>query len=193
MKSPFSPIFPFVFALLLLYHIRVTSADFHATSAPVADLESLIQCLSMHSDNSSISKVIYTQINSSYSSVLNFSIQNLRFSTPNTPKPHVIITPLDVSQVQAAIKCSKKHGLQIRVRSGGRDFEGLSYVSHVPFVFIDLLNLSEISVDAAEQTASVQAGATLGQLYYRIEEKSKTFGFPGGLCPTVGVGGHING
>ncbi|KAK9223489.1 hypothetical protein WN944_011933 [Citrus x changshan-huyou] len=186
MKSPFSPIFPFVFALLLSYHIRVTSADFHATSAPVADLESLIQCLSMHSDNSSISKVIYTQINSSYSSVLNFSIQNLRFSTPNTPKPQVIVTPLDVSQVQAAIKCSKKHGLQIRVRSGGHDFEGLSYVSHVPFVVIDLLNLSEISVDAAEQTAWVQAGATLGQLYYRIAEKSKNLGFPGGLCPTVG-------
>ncbi|KAH9747660.1 Berberine bridge enzyme-like 18 [Citrus sinensis] len=181
MKSPFSPIFPFVFALLLSYHIRVTSADFHATSAPVADLESLIQCLSMHSDNSSISKVIYTQINSSYSSVLNFSIQNLRFSTPNTPKPQVIVTPLDVSQVQAAIKCSKKHGLQIRVRSGGHDFEGLSYVSHVPFVVIDLLNLSEISVDAAEQTAWVQAGATLGQLYYRIAEKSKNLGFPGGL------------
>ncbi|GAY33868.1 hypothetical protein CUMW_008430 [Citrus unshiu] len=83
--------------------------------------------------------------------------------------------------------------LQIRVRSGGHDFEGLSYVCHVPFVVIDLLNLSEISVDAAEQTAWVQAGATLGQLYYRIAEKSKNLGFPGGLCPTVGVGGHISG
>lgn len=43
-------------------------------------------------------------------------------------------------------------------------FEDLSYVSQVPFVVIDLLNLSEIGVDAAEHTAWVQAGATLGHL-----------------------------
>ncbi|KDO75188.1 hypothetical protein CISIN_1g046660mg, partial [Citrus sinensis] len=125
---------------------------------------------------------------------LNFTIQNFRFSTANTPKPQVIITPLHVSHVQAAIKCSQKHGLQIRIRSGGHDFEGLSYVSdHVPFVIIDLIKLSEINVDAEEKTAWVQAGATLGQLYYRIAEGSKNLGFPAGSCHTVGVGGHFSG
>ncbi|KAH9747683.1 Berberine bridge enzyme-like 18 [Citrus sinensis] len=197
MKSPCSSVIPLVFLLLLSYNSWVSYANVHATSSKPADHHDenlFLDCLSMHPDNSSsISQVIYTKYSPSYSSVLSSSAQNLRFSTPNTPKPQVIITPLDVSQVQAAIKCSKKHGFQIRVRSGGHDFEGLSYVSQVPFVVIDLINLSKISVDAKQKTAWVQSGATLGQLYYRIAEKSKNLGFPGGVCPTVGVGGHFSG
>ncbi|KAJ4702894.1 cannabidiolic acid synthase-like [Melia azedarach] len=184
--------FQSLFVLLLSFHCWVTWANIHATSGNMH--EDFVQCLSLYSeDSSSISKVIYTKNNPSYSSVLDFTIQNLRFSTPTTPKPQVIVTPLHVSHIQAAIKCSQKYGLQIRVRSGGHDYEGLSYVSHVPFVIIDLINLSSISVDVEEKTAWVQAGATIGQLYYNIANKSKTLAFPAGVCPSVGVGGHFSG
>ncbi|XP_052202470.1 tetrahydroberberine oxidase-like [Diospyros lotus] len=121
------------------------------------------------------------------------SIQNLRFTSPSTPKPLVIVTPVEESQIQATVYCAKQHGLQIRVRSGGHDFEGLSYVSEVPFVILDLLNLRSISVDSENKTAWVQTGATIGELYYRIAQKSKTLGFPAGICPSVGVGGHFSG
>ncbi|KAH9718169.1 Berberine bridge enzyme-like 28 [Citrus sinensis] len=125
--------------------------------------ENFLQCLSVHSEDTSISEVIYTQDNPLYSSILDFSKQNLLFRTPKYPKPQVIIKPFHVSQIQTVLKCSQKHGLQIRVRSGEK------------------------------KTAWVQAGATLGQLYYRIAEKSKILGFPAGVCPTVGVGGHFSG
>ncbi|KAF5190038.1 Berberine bridge enzyme-like [Thalictrum thalictroides] len=97
------------------------------------------------------------------------------------------------SHVQVTVVCCRQHGLQIRTRSGGHDFEGLSYVSYVPFVLLDLIHLRTISVNIEDNTAWVQTGATLGELYYRIAEKSRTHAFPAGLCPSVGVGGHISG
>ncbi|PIA64702.1 hypothetical protein AQUCO_00100276v1 [Aquilegia coerulea] len=97
------------------------------------------------------------------------------------------------SHVQVTVVCCRHHGLQIRTRSGGHDFEGLSYVSYVPFVLLDLIHLRTISVNIDDNTAWVQTGATIGELYYRIAEKSRTHAFPAGSCPSVGVGGHICG
>ncbi|PHT56088.1 hypothetical protein CQW23_04574 [Capsicum baccatum] len=58
---------------------------------------------------------------------------------------------------------------------------------------LDLSNLDEIKIDLNEETAWVQAGATLGQLYYAIAKKSRVHGFPGGVCFSVGTGGIISG
>ncbi|WVZ00131.1 hypothetical protein V8G54_026200 [Vigna mungo] len=175
--------FCFTFAILLF--------SFHPSSA--YSQEKFVQCLYHYPHiTNSISSVVYTQTNSSYSSVLDLSIQNPRFL--NIPsKPQVIITPLDVSHIQATILCAQCHGLQIRTRSGGHDYEGLSYVAGVPFVILDLINLRRIEVDVENNTAWVEAGATIGELYYRISQKSKTLGFPAGECPLVGVGGHFSG
>ncbi|XP_022714493.1 berberine bridge enzyme-like 28 [Durio zibethinus] len=165
-----------------------------ATLAYTHHHDSFLQCLSLHSGNStSLTKLIYPRNNPSYTSVLEFSIRNARFSTPTTPEPLVIVTPSHISHIQATINCSRNHDMQIRIRSGGHDYEGLSYVSQVPFVIIDLINLRSIDIDVENNTAWVQAGATIGELYYRIAEKSTTLAFPAGVCPTVGVGGHFSG
>ena len=182
MNSLSSSMFPFLFLFLFSFS-WVASADRH---------EDFLQCL-LYQNSNAISKVIYTPINSSYSSVLQFSIRNGRFNTSATPKPLVIVTPLNEAHIQSVIACSQKHGLQIRVRSGGHDYEGLSYVSVLPFVIIDLINMRTVTVDVGNKIAWVQAGATLGEVYYRIAEKSRTLAFPAGVCPTVGSGGHISG
>ncbi|KAL0292550.1 UNVERIFIED_CONTAM: Berberine bridge enzyme-like 8 [Sesamum calycinum] len=111
------------------------------------------------------------------------------------PKPQLILTALHVSHIQAAVVCAKAHGLQMRIRSGGHDFEGVSYasISNVPFLILDMFNLRAVNVSIEDETAWVEAGATLGEVYYRIAEKSNIHGFPGGMCPTVGVGGQISG
>ncbi|KAK4440262.1 Berberine bridge enzyme-like 27 [Sesamum alatum] len=82
--------------------------------------------------------------------------------------------------------------MRIRTRSGGHDFEGRSYVAEVPFVIIDLLKLSDVTVDVEQKTAWLGAGSTIGTLYYRIAEKSRTLAYPAGFSPIVGVGGHFS-
>ncbi|KAA0051884.1 tetrahydrocannabinolic acid synthase-like [Cucumis melo var. makuwa] len=158
-------------------------------------MEDFVDCIYVHSSNNndSNSTLIHTPSSSSYSYVLNFSIRNLRFSEPETPKPVAIITPSHASQVQATVICCKSHGLQIRTRSGGHDFEGRSYVANVPFVLIDLINLNSITIDVEDETAWVQSGATVGELYYKIGEKSRTLGFPAGFKATIGLGGFLSG
>ncbi|KAG4153303.1 hypothetical protein ERO13_D04G175700v2 [Gossypium hirsutum] len=150
-----------------------------------------LRCLSLRIANSST--ITYTQNNPSYSSVLNASIHNTRFSTPTTPKPYAIITPRKTSHVQSTIYCSKNHGFQLRIRSGGHDDEGVSYVSQVPFVILDLVNFRDVKVDTKNEVAWVQSGATTGELYYGIASKTQTLGFPAGICHTIGIGGHLSG
>ncbi|ONI11259.1 hypothetical protein PRUPE_4G096500, partial [Prunus persica] len=127
-------------------------------------------------------QIIITKRSSAYFSAVQSSIQNLIFVTRGTSRPEAIITLLHDS-----------HGVLIRIRSRGHDYEGQSYVARAPFVIIDLFNLRSIDVDIENGSAWVESGATLGELYYRIAEKSKAYGFPAGSCPTIGVGGHISG
>ena len=83
--------------------------------------------------------------------------------------------------------------LELKTRSGGHDYEGQSYVSNDQFVLLDMFNLRCITFDHESETAWVQAGATLGELYHGIANNSKILAFPAGVCPTIGTGGHFSG
>ncbi|XWS17968.1 hypothetical protein CRYUN_Cryun32bG0001900 [Craigia yunnanensis] len=167
------------------------------TSKSNSPLDNFLQCLPTHFRNPSkpIADAIYTPTNPSFQSVYEIHAYNLRVLTQAnaTLKPMAIIAALHESHAQATIFCAKRFGLQIRLRSGGHDYEGLSFVSSVPFVILDLSNLRSIKIDMASETAWVQAGATTGELYYRIAEKSKVHAFPAGVCTTLGIGGHFTG
>lgn len=71
------------------------------------------------------------------------------------------MTPLDEFHVQATIICAKAHGLNVRIRSGGHDYEGLSYTSPKSFIVLDMFNLRSIDIDVANETAWAEAKATV--------------------------------
>ncbi|KAG5390523.1 hypothetical protein IGI04_032064 [Brassica rapa subsp. trilocularis] len=100
--------------------------------------------------------------------------KNTRFASPNYQTLMAIVTAKNLSHIQATVVCAKSNGVQIRIRSGGHDYEGLSYISSVPFVILDLFNLRSITVDVPSKQAWVQAGATLGELYTKISEAGET-------------------
>ncbi|XP_058196981.1 berberine bridge enzyme-like 21 [Rhododendron vialii] len=174
---------------LLSFQFSLSSAK-SPSQTPESFVEAkFTQCVAPNSR----SNIIYPKSSPSYSSILQSSIQNLRFNTSKTPKPQYIITARTNSHVKVAIKCSKKHNFEVRIRSGGHDYEGLSYTSQRPFVIIDLANLRKITINAVDESAWVEAGATIGELYYQIAKKDDTLAFPAGVPPTMGVGGHVSG
>ncbi|RDX94832.1 Berberine bridge enzyme-like 21, partial [Mucuna pruriens] len=165
-------------------------------SAPNSSLyNTFLQCLTQHTNSSStiISNIVFAQTNPSFPTLLENYIRNARFNTSSTPKPSIIVTPSKESHVQGAVICAKSLNVQLKIRSGGHDYEGISYISQQPFILLDMFNLRTITVDIKNEVAVVQAGATVGEVYYRIWEKSKVHGFPAGVCPTMGVGGHFSG
>ncbi|KAL2524363.1 FAD-binding Berberine family protein [Abeliophyllum distichum] len=187
MRIPGLAIFSFLSILALSVSRQPGSSDELAYGT-------FTECLLRRSNPSyPISSAIYFPSNSSYSSVLQSYIRNLRFNESDTPKPQLILTALHESHIQTAIICAKYHGLQMRIRSGGHDFEGSSYVSNAPFFILDMFNLRSFNVSIEDETAWVEAGASVGEVYYKIGEKSNIHGFPTGTCPTVGVGGLFSG
>ncbi|CAH1428109.1 unnamed protein product [Lactuca virosa] len=157
---------------------------------------SFLDCISRQiSQNFTLSDILLTPNDTSYSIVLDSTLQNLRFSTPTSPKPFAIITPSSYSHVQSTVICCVDYGLQIRIRSGGHDYEGLSYTSHdqTPFILLDMNKLRSVTVNLDDNTAWVESGATLGELSYWVSQKSNLLGFPSGECTSVGVGGQISG
>ncbi|CAO2148906.1 unnamed protein product [Urochloa humidicola] len=107
-----------------------------------ASKDSFLQCLSATIPSS----LVYLQSSSSFTSILESSVQNPKFLTNTTVRPLFVITPSDVSHVQAAMRCGRANG--IRLRSGGHDYEGLSYraVNSEDFAVLDLSRLRAVRV-----------------------------------------------
>ncbi|XP_060180915.1 tetrahydroberberine oxidase-like [Lycium barbarum] len=172
---------PFLVTSIHHRHLEDVNANFYG-------------CLSYESGNQLyIYNIVHTIWSKGYQSILESSIHNARFNNSNVPKPYYIIVPENKEQVRATMICCKKSGFETRIRSGGHDYEGLSYISYKPYCLVDLSSLRKIDINVQEKTAWVEGGATLGELYYNIANKSKTLAFPAGTCPSVGVGGHISG
>ncbi|PKU65271.1 Tetrahydrocannabinolic acid synthase [Dendrobium catenatum] len=177
---------------LLLLFLFPSHDNNNSHAAIKAKQQAFLHCLQSHFIPSNL---IFTSETQNYTTLFISSIQNPRILTPNSYKPLLIITPTQEFHVQSTVSCSQELNIPPKIRSGGHDYEGLSSASTITpfFIVIDLRKLSSISIDQASDSAWVEAGATIGELYYAIAKKSKVSAFPAGSYSTVGVGGHFSG
>ncbi|CAN0927351.1 Berberine bridge enzyme-like 26 [Linum grandiflorum] len=159
------------------------SRRFVVESLPTDDHSRFLHCLYNSTTLSTASDSVVTQEDNAYFNELSSSIQNLRFTTSTTNQPVVIVQPNETSQIGAVVLCAKANNLELRIRSGGHDYEGLSYTSAAPFILVDLIQLSEVTVDPYEKSAWIQAGATVGEVYYYVGRsiENNTLAFPAGI------------
>ncbi|KAK8450807.1 hypothetical protein SEVIR_6G105900v4 [Setaria viridis] len=178
---------PIIFLLVV-----ILSCNTLPLSASSAAPDVFLSCLAVDIPH----RLVHTPASSSYAEHLFSSIRNLRFVAPDTPRPLAIVAAAEPKHVQATVRCGRRHGVRVRTRSGGHDYEGISYTSldhHERFAVLDLAAFRSIRVDAPRAEAWAGSGATLGELYFAIGAANRTLAFPAGSCPTVCLGGHLSG
>ena len=103
--------------------------------------------------------------------------------------PLVIVFCQNETDVKNVICWSRSHGVSLRIRNGGHNYEGYSTGDDV--LILDLSEMNHIDIDEVSHRVTVQAGVTNGQMYELMY--SRGYPFPGGTCPTVGIGGYALG
>ncbi|XP_052154580.1 berberine bridge enzyme-like 17 [Oryza glaberrima] len=98
-----------------------------------------------------------------------YSANLVQIATPRTPRPALVLTPVTADEVRAYVVCCRNHGLTVRARSGGHNYEGLSYRSlrssgdgeeAARFAVVDVAALWVVRLDAARGVACTKARAT---------------------------------
>ncbi|EOY25665.1 FAD-binding Berberine family protein, putative [Theobroma cacao] len=91
------------------------------------------------------------------------------------------------SHIQAVTVCAKKDNIQMKIRSGGHDYEGLSYVATVPFFVLDMFNLRSIDVDVASETAWLASVITSVEVAMKSMRQDIFWAIRGGGAASFGV------
>ncbi|KAM7505366.1 hypothetical protein LguiB_004270 [Lonicera macranthoides] len=136
--------------LVSIFLISVSSSFAHTK-----DIHAFSECMS------AVHPHLYNPSSPHYTSIFLSSQQNTRWQNLSHRNPAFIFTPNSESEIQRSVICARTHGLQIRVKSGGHDYEGLSFQSRVPYLMLALDNFRAIRINLKEETAWVQTGATL--------------------------------
>src|ERR1700756_5798910 len=100
-------------------------------------------------------------------------------------QPGIITQCFGVADVVAAVNFAGENELLVAVRGGGHNVSGKAVCDDG--IVISLSGMKGIHVDAANRTARVQGGATLGDL----DRETHVFGLavPAGIISKTGVGG----
>ncbi|KAH0913338.1 hypothetical protein HID58_036659 [Brassica napus] len=150
--------------LLCLTFVFLVSTILTAATPPDATVyQNFLQCFTTQTRAlpNTLADVVFPQTAAGYTPALRNYIRNARFNTTASPKPAIVIVARSEAHVQAAVVCTKTLKFQLKTRSGGHDYEGVSYVSNLPFFLLDMSSFRDITVEG--ETAWIGAGVTLVQ------------------------------
>ncbi|MEV4108856.1 FAD-binding protein [Nonomuraea sp. NPDC049695] len=105
--------------------------------------------------------------------------------------PDYVRVVSSTAQVVAAVQEAVDAGKRISVVSGGHCLAPFVFNSDVDVV-IDLSGLDAVYFDQQRGAFAVEGGARLSGVYDTLFKKWGVT-IPGGMCPTVGIGGHATG
>lgn len=103
--------------------------------------------------------------------------------------PLAICYCCNIQDIVNALLWSERQGIQVRIRSGGHNYEGYSIGTDKLVIDTSLMN--DIRINSEDDTVEVQAGTKLMYLYKTLYNSG--YSFPGGTCPTVGISGLVLG
>ncbi len=100
-------------------------------------------------------------------------------------RPEVVVRPLDVADVAAAVNHARESGLDLAVRGGGHSVPGFGTCDGG--LVIDLSKMKGIRVDPEARTVRAEGGCTWGG----FNDATHEFGLAttGGIVSTTGIGG----
>jgi FAD/FMN-containing dehydrogenase len=99
-------------------------------------------------------------------------------------KPAAVARVRSASDIAACIAFARRFSLPLAVRSGGHSYIGASTGAGL---VIDVRSLDAVSVDSADGTTTIGAGAALVDVYSELAAKGVSI--PAGSCPSVGLSG----
>lgn len=105
--------------------------------------------------------------------------------------PEYIRMVTSTSDAQEAVQAAVDAGKRISVRSGGHCFAGFVSNPQVEAI-LDLSEMNSVYYDDKYQAVAIQPGARLLNVYEQLY-KSWNSTIPGGICYSVGIGGHVAG
>ena len=99
--------------------------------------------------------------------------------------PAVIVRPLDVYDVSAAVNYAREQEMLVSVRGGGHNVAG--HATNDGGIVIDLSSMKTIEVDPLNRIARAQGGVTWGEL----DAATQVYGLatPGGVYSKTGIAG----
>ncbi|GHE01073.1 FAD-binding oxidoreductase [Streptomyces alanosinicus] len=101
---------------------------------------------------------------------------------------HLVSGTEQVVAVVAEAAAAKR---RVSVRSGGHCYEDFVYNAGID-VIVDMSEMNRVYFDAEMKAFAVEPGATLGEVYDRLY-RGWGVTVPGGMCYSVGAGGHVAG